>query len=281
MTAVANGLPNGTTTNGTHSHLKITKRPWNERGQFDQGWLYTFYTFDFANYRSDSNDYHESFGPLRVLNEDRVARGTGFGLHSHAEFLIWSYVVAGELEHRDSMGNVETLRRGDVQFTSAGTGIRHSEYNRNETTDNHFLQVWATPRVSGLTPSYKTNTYPDKVKTDRLCRIMESVDRYDGKDEESSPIPLEADISMDACILSPGKSVQHEVVKEGQRKVFVHMVMSERKQPSSGGPKIRVGDVELGEGDGAYVEGVTGPGSFTVESIGDSPAEFLLFDMTE
>ncbi|KAL9064448.1 MAG: hypothetical protein Q9157_007826 [Trypethelium eluteriae] len=280
MASVANGTSNGVT-NGTSSPLKITKRPWNERGHADHGWLYTYHTFNFASYHS-LNPYHESFGPLRVINEDRVEKGTGFGLHSHAEFLIWSYIVDGELEHRDSMGNLETLRRGDVQFTSAGTGIRHSEYNRNENRDNHFLQIWAKPSVRGLKPSYSTRHYPDEMKRERLCRIMESVERHDGKEGESSPIPLHADLSMDASILSPGNSVEHKIVAEGKRKVFVHVVMSGKKQPgSSSGAKLEIGDMELGEGDGAYVEGAKGPGSVVIKSIGDAPAEFVLFDMNE
>jgi hypothetical protein len=109
--------------------IKVTKRPWSARGHADHGWLYSFHTFSFASYY---NPKFENFGPLRVINEDRVEKGTGFGTHSHAEFLIWSYIVGGELEHKDSMGNLEKLRRGEVQFTSAGTGIRHSEYNRNK-----------------------------------------------------------------------------------------------------------------------------------------------------
>ena len=210
-----------------------------------------------------------------------MEKGTGFGLHSHAEFLIWSYIVDGELEHRDSMGNLETLRRGDVQFTSAGTGIRHSEYNRNETQDNHFLQIWAKPNVRGLKPSYSTRNYPDEMKRDRLCRIMESADRHNGNKAESTPIPLHADLSMDASILSPGKSVEHKVVKEGKRRMFVHLVMTGREQLAKGGARLKIGSVEIGEGDGAYVEGVVGPGSLTIESVGDKSGEFLVFDMNE
>ena len=126
-------------TNGTSSNLKITKRPSNARGHADHGWLYTFHTFSFASYHDRA---FESFGPLRVINEDRVERGTGFGKHSHSEFLIWSYIVQGELEHKDSLGHLENLRRGEVQFTSTGTGIAHSEYNRNENEDCHFLQMY-------------------------------------------------------------------------------------------------------------------------------------------
>lgn len=268
---------NGTNgyTNGTSS-LKITKRPWNARGHADHGWLYTYHTFSFASYHDPS---FESFGPLRVINEDRVERGTGFGTHSHAEYLIWSYIVNGELEHKDSMGNLENMRRGEVQFTSAGTGIRHSEYNRNKNEDVHFLQIWAKPNVSGLKPSYCTRKYTDEMKQDKLLRIMESVDRHSGKDTETEPIPMHADLSMSASILSPGKSVMHELVKEGGRNVYLHNIMTGKTQPKSGGAKIKIGGVELGEGDGAFVQGASGPGKVEVESVGDKPAEFILFDM--
>ena len=259
----------------TSTPLKITKRPWNARGQADHGWLYSFHSFSFASYFDAK---HQSYGPLRVINEDRVERGTGFGTHSHAEFLIWSYIVSGELEHKDSMGNLEKLTRGEVQFTSAGTGIRHSEYNRNQDEDVHFLQIWAKPNVRGLKPSYRTRKFTDEAKADKLVRIMESVDRHDGREAETDPIPLHADLSMDASILGPGKSVVHELVAEGPRKVYVHVVMTGREQPTTGGAKVSVGDIELGEGDGAFVD-VKGPGKVEVKSIGEKPAEFLLFDM--
>ncbi|KIW00085.1 uncharacterized protein PV09_08271 [Verruconis gallopava] len=256
--------------------FKVTPRRWSARGHADHGWLYTFHTFSFASYYDPR---YESFGPLRVINEDRVERGTGFGTHSHAEFLIWSYIVSGELEHKDSMGNVEILRRGEVQFTSAGTGIRHSEYNRNKEEDNHFLQIWAKPNVRGLEPSYITRKYTDEIKQDKLVRIIESKERHSGGNLENDPIPAHADLSMSASILNPGKSVSHEVVTRGERKIFLHVVMGGRTQPESGGARIRVGDVQLGEGDGAFVEEVRGPGQITIESTGEKPAEFLLFDM--
>jgi hypothetical protein len=120
---------NPATRNMSTTSLKVTPRRSSTRGHADHGWLYTFHTFSFASY---FNPQFEQYGPLRVINEDRVERGTGFGTHSHAEFMIWSYIVSGELEHKDSMGNLETLKRGEVQFTNAGTGIRHSEYNRNK-----------------------------------------------------------------------------------------------------------------------------------------------------
>ncbi|KAF2272032.1 RmlC-like cupin [Westerdykella ornata] len=257
----------------TPSPLKITLRPWNARGHANHDWLYTFHTFSFATYHSPT---HTGFGPLRVINEDRVKPSTGFGTHAHAEFLIWSYIISGTLEHKDSLGNLEYLKRGDVQFTSAGTGIRHSEYNRDKHEEVHFLQIWARPDTRGLKPRYETRRFGDEVKRDRLVRVMESTKR---KGEGEGAIALDADLSMDACILSPGKRVVHEVVAQGERKVYLHVVMGEREQPREGGARIRVGDVVLGEGDGAYVEGVHGPGRIEVESVGERAAEFLLFDM--
>lgn len=252
--------------------MKITKRPWDARGKADHGWLYSFHTFSFASYYDPR---HESFGPLRVINEDRVLPGTGFGAHSHAEFLIFSYIVNGTLEHKDSMGNLENLKRGEVQFTSAGTGIRHSEYNRNRNDEVHFLQIWAKPNQRGLKPHYETKNFTDEEKTDKLCRIMESTQRLGDK---KHAIGLQADLSMDASILSPGKSVSHELVAEGPRKVFAQLIMSKRTQPKDGGASIKIGETVLAEGDSAYIN-VNGPGSVDIESVGDKPAEFLLFDM--
>lgn len=117
------------------------------------------------------------------------------------------------------------------------------------------------------------------MKLDKLVRIIESTDRHNGGAAESDPIPAHADLSMSASILTPGKSVTHELVADGERKVFVQVVMSDRNQPKTGGAKIKIGDVELGEGDSAFVEGAKGPGKITIESNGDKAAEFLLFDM--
>lgn len=263
----------------TSTGLKVTPRPWDARGHANHGWLLTFHTFSFASY------WHPKFnglGPLRVINEDRVEKGTGFGTHSHAEFLIFSYIVSGELEHKDSMGNLEILKRGEVQFTSAGTGIRHSEYNRNKTLDNHFIQIWAKPDTSKLPPTYITRKYPDEMKQDKLVRIMESTSRHNGASGEHDPIPLHSDLSMDASILSPGKKVVHELVADGVRKLYTHVVMTSGKiQPKEGGARIKIGDTFLGEGDGAFIVIEGAKGSVEIESVGDKPAEFLLFDVGE
>jgi redox-sensitive bicupin YhaK (pirin superfamily) len=174
------------------------------------------------------------------------------------------------------MGNLENLKRGEVQFTSAGTGIRHSEYNRNTDSEVHFLQIWAKPNKRGLKPHYETKKFTDEEKTDKLVRIMEYTDRLE---KSKGAIGLQADLSMDASILSPGKTVVHELVAEGPRKLFAHVVMGGRSQPKQGGAQIKIGDTVLGEGDGAYIEGVAGPSKVEIESVGEKPAEFLLFDM--
>ena len=173
------------------------------------------------------------------------------------------------------MGNLENLKRGEVQFTSAGTGIRHSEYNRHGNDEVHFLQIWPSQNKSGLTPHYETKKFTDEEKADKLVRIMEYTDRL-GADKHA--IGLQADLSMDASILTPGKTVTHELVASGPRKVFAQVVMSKRVQPEAGGAKIKIGEMVLGEGDGAYID-MNGPGSLEIESVGEKAAEFLLFDM--
>ena len=125
------------TANVSKSNVELDVRRWNERGHANHGWLKTFHTFSFADYQ---NSKFMSWGPLRVINEDRVEAGTGFPTHRHREFEIWSYVLSGNLMHKDSMGNEEGMVRGDVQYTTGGTGISHSEYAGKEST--HFLQIW-------------------------------------------------------------------------------------------------------------------------------------------
>ncbi|KAF1811604.1 RmlC-like cupin [Eremomyces bilateralis CBS 781.70] len=258
-------------------NLTVTTRPWNTRGHADHGWLHTYHTFSFASYYDAS---YTSYGPLRVINEDRVAPSKGFGAHPHAEHLIWTYVVSGELSHKDSLGNVETLTRGDVQFTSAGTGVRHSEWNGHTEREVHFLQIWAKPSTKGLAPEYVTRRFEEAEKQDRLARIIDSVDRVgENADNAEGPIALHADLTMDTTVLSPGKKVVHDLVAKGPRKVYVHVVMKGRLQPKQGGSQIKIGDKVLGEGDGAFVEGAEGPGTVEIGNIGDSEAEVLVFDM--
>jgi len=148
----------------------------NERGAADHGWLKSFHTFSFADYFDPK---HVEFGSLRVINEDRVQPGAGFGTHGHQNMEILSYVLEGELSHKDSMGNGSTIRPGDVQLMSAGQGIRHSEFNGSQTDGVHFLQIWIKPNVLGKTPSYQEKHFSVEDKRGKL-RLIVSPDGADG-----------------------------------------------------------------------------------------------------
>jgi quercetin 2,3-dioxygenase len=147
-----------------------------ERGYADHGWLKSFHTFSFADYFDPK---HIEFGPLRVINEDRVQPGAGFGTHGHRDMEIISYVLAGELAHKDSMGNGSTIRPGDVQRMSAGAGVRHSEFNPSGQEPVHFLQIWIQPNAQGIEPSYEEKRFSVQEKRGRL-RLIASPDRTDG-----------------------------------------------------------------------------------------------------
>jgi len=256
--------------------LKVTPRPSADRGSANHGWLDTHHTFSFANYYDPK---HESYGPLRVINEDRVAASAGFPTHPHQHYLIWSYVVNGKLAHTDSLhkGVTEVLSRGDIQHTRAGNGVRHSEGNPSDEEPNHFIQIWARSRSPRIDPKYFTRRFDDAQKNNKLVTVMDDIDRVE--DKQKGAIPLEADLRMEASILEPGKSVEHEVLPGDLRKIYVHLIMtSGPKQPAkTQGAEIKIGDVILKEGDGAFVEGANG--TLKIESVGSKSAEFLLFDM--
>jgi len=148
----------------------------NERGYADHGWLKSFHSFSFADYFDPK---HVEFGSLRVINEDRVQPGAGFGTHGHRDMEIISYVLAGELAHKDSLGNGSTIRPGDVQRMSAGTGVRHSEFNPSAANLVHFLQIWIQPNVQGIEPSYEEKRFSTDEKRGRL-RLIASPDRAQG-----------------------------------------------------------------------------------------------------
>ncbi|KAG8886753.1 hypothetical protein FRB98_001018 [Tulasnella sp. 332] len=260
------------------SGFKLVPRPNSERGNADHGWLKTFHTFSFANYWDPR---FQSFGALRVINEDRVEASTGFGTHPHREMEIFSYIVAGELEHKDSMGNLEIMKRGDVQMTSAGTGIRHSEWNRNPEKEVHFLQIWVQPNLSRLEPKYFSRHFTDAEKTDTLLEIVAPVGQ-EGVSEErsgSGPTPIHSLVSLHASILTPGKTVSHTF--KGS-KGYVHLVQTSGYNTGVGkGNRIQLnGGLELGEGDGSFVFGAAGQ-EVKIENVGTTKAELLVFDMQE
>ena len=275
------------------SALSIVPRRWYERGHAHHGWLRTFHTFSFASYYDPR---FMSFSNLRVINEDRVSARTGFGTHPHREAEIFSLVLSGQLTHTDSMGNTETLSPGQVQFTSAGTGIRHSEWNKGN-EDVHFLQIWYNPDVKGLSPRYYTTSMTDE--TDRLVTLIRPVDTFapDEKDktgllEQGRAIPSHASLVTRFARLQPEKTVSHTLGQEttqkaGERWAYVHLAQSSGyKDPDlpdrgiKNEASIQInGNVSLKEGDGAYIRGGKVGEQIEIKSTGGRTAEVVLFDL--
>lgn len=182
------------------------------RGHADHGWLQSFHTFSFAEYLDPA---WMGWGNLRVINEDRIAPGTGFGTHGHRDMEIISYVLEGELAHKDSMGNVKGIPPGDVQRMSAGTGVRHSEFNHAPNAVTHFLQIWIEPGVRGIEPGYEQKTFPRTDKRGRLC-LVASPDGCDGS------VSIHADARMYAGLFQGDEATT--LALDPSRKAFVHVV---------------------------------------------------------
>jgi redox-sensitive bicupin YhaK (pirin superfamily) len=199
----------------------------NERGYADHGWLKSFHTFSFAEY-FDSE--HVEFGPLRVLNEDRVQAGAGFGTHSHRDMEIISYVLGGELAHKDSMGNGSTIRPGDVQRMSAGTGVRHSEFNPSPSESAHFLQIWIQPAKLNIEPSYEEKRFAPQEKRGRL-RLIVSPDRTDGS------VLIHQDARVYAGLFTGNERADLEVAPG--RRVYLHVA---RGALTANGTALEAGD---------------------------------------
>ncbi|HEV8331610.1 MAG TPA: pirin family protein [Steroidobacteraceae bacterium] len=198
-----------------------------ERGYADHGWLKSYHSFSFADYFDPK---HVEFGPLRVINEDRVAAGQGFGTHGHRDMEIISYVLTGELAHRDSIGNGSTIRPGDVQRMSAGRGVRHSEFNPSSASLVHFLQIWIQPNVQGIEPSYEEKRFAPAEKRGRL-RLIASPDQSEGS------ILLHQDARVYAGLIDGAESAELELAPG--RLIYVHVA---RGAVDANGVALETGD---------------------------------------
>jgi len=223
-----------------------------ERGHAEHGWLDSFHSFSFADYYDPS---HMGFGALRVINEDRVQPGQGFGTHSHRDMEIISYVLEGGLAHRDSMGNGSVIRPGDVQRMSAGTGVAHSEYNASDRDPVHFLQIWIEPSVRGVRPGYEEKRFEAASKRGQL-RLIASPDGRDGS------VTLHQDANLYAALLDGAETAQH--MPRAGRRTYVHVVRGE----------ITVNGNPLAHGDALKLSGEQ---AVRLEQGRD--AEVLLFDL--
>lgn len=219
----------------------------NERGFADHGWLKSFHSFSFADYHDPA---HVSFGALRVINEDRIEPGTGFGTHGHRDMEIVSYVLAGELAHRDSLGNGSVIRPGDVQRMSAGTGVRHSEYNEAQGEQTHFLQIWILPERNGLAPGYEQVAIAPAARRGRLALIGS---RAGGE----GAVRIHQDLRLYAGLFDGSESATLTI--ESGRRVYVHVA---RGALDVNGQALEAGDalmattireLRLGEGRDAEV----------------------------
>ncbi len=222
------------------------------RGHADHGWLKSFHSFSFADYFDPA---WMGWGNLRVINEDRIAPGTGFGTHGHRDMEIISYVLQGNLAHKDSMGNVKGIPPGDVQRMSAGTGVRHSEFNHAPDQTTHFLQIWIEPNVTGIEPGYEQKTFAESDKRGRL-RLVASNAGTDGS------VTIHADASMYAGLLDGDESA--ELALDPARKAYVHVVRG----------ALDVNGQRLQGGDAAALAGE----SKLLLARGDD-AEVLVFDL--
>ena len=223
-----------------------------ERGHAQHGWLDSFHSFSFADY---FDPQHVEFGPLRVINEDRVVPGEGFGTHPHRDMEIISYVLSGELAHKDSLGNGSVIRPGDVQRMSAGSGVRHSEFNPSESEGVHFLQIWIQPNVVGIAPSYEEKHFPSSEKRGRL-RLIASPDRAEGS------VLIHQDARLYAGLFDGGEKTALQLGPG--RRSYVHVVRGE----------VRVNGVDLGAGDALKITDAA-----TVSIADGRNAEVLVFDL--
>lgn len=230
----------------------ITLRKSNERGQADHGWLQSRFSFSFADYQDPE---HVHFGPLRVINDDWIAPGMGFGMHGHRDMEIVTYVLEGAVAHKDSIGNASTITPGEVQRMSAGRGILHSEFNPSSEEKTHLLQIWIIPEVAGGAPSYEQKRYPDQEKRGRL-RLVASRDGAEGS------VRVQQDVRMYAGLFD-GAETATLALAPG-RLAYVHVARG----------AITVNGQPLAEGDAAKLVGES-----TLTLSEGRAAEVLVFDL--
>lgn len=231
----------------------ITVRASDARGAAKFSWLDSKHTFSFGQYYDPR---FMGFGPLRVINEDRVDPGAGFPPHSHADMEIISYVIEGGLEHKDSEGNSAIIRPGEIQIMSAGQGITHSEYNASKSDGVHFLQIWVQPNKRGLKPGYQQVEFPLEDRVNALTLLG-------SRDERDGSVKINQDVDLHGAVLKKGEEVSFTLTKG--RGVYIHVVKGQ----------LSVNDVPLETGDGAAVTDET---QITLEGESKS-AEFILFDL--
>ncbi|MCM5570384.1 pirin family protein [Burkholderiaceae bacterium FT117] len=223
-----------------------------ERGYADHGWLKSFHSFSFAGYHDPA---HMGFGALRVINEDRIEPGTGFGTHGHRDMEILSYVLDGELAHRDSMGNGSVIRPGDVQRMSAGTGVMHSEFNHSATGQTHFLQIWIIPGQQGIAPGYEQKHFEPAARRGRLALVA-------SPDGAAGSVTVHQDARLHAGLFDAAERATLEVAPG--RQVYVHLARG----------RLSVNGYPLEAGDAAKFTGET-----RFEFADGQGAEVLVFDL--
>ena len=230
----------------------LTLRKSEDRGLADHGWLKSYHSFSFAEY---FDPQHMGWGNLRVINEDRIAPGTGFGTHGHRDMEIISYVLSGNLAHQDSMGNVKGIPPGDVQRMSAGSGVRHSEFNHAQGQQTHFLQIWIEPNVRGIAPSYEQKTVPDTAKRGQLALVAAP---------EAGPhtVKIHADARLYAGLFDGAEGA--ELALDPARKAYVFVV---RGGLTANGQRLNAGDAALLQAESRL----------TLDGAKD--AEVLVFDL--
>jgi redox-sensitive bicupin YhaK (pirin superfamily) len=233
------------------SALMLQVRRSAERGYFDHGWLKTYHTFSFGEYQDPT---WVEYGALRVINDDRVAPGEGFGKHGHRDMEILTYILEGELQHRDSMGNGSVIRPGDLQRMSAGTGVVHSEFNPGS-EEVHLLQIWITPAAARLPPGYEQKHFSDAEKRGRLRLIA-------ARGGQEGAVTVNQDVYVYAGLFEGAEEQRYEL--PAGRRAWLHLARG----------TLRVGETLLEAGDGA---GITGPAR--VHLNGGRAAEVLLFDL--